>query len=445
MASIILAICLGLLLTALIVWFENKIHRTYLTPSVLLFVPFVGVCLVWLLVGHPLGFVSPSAGSILFSELCFFLFWVGGVFTTLACYKGYRGVRGPAISKRELVWTKRFAFLVVLILIGGLAFYLVELGGISAWGTTAIEETYGRGLTGHIRIWSFIPFIVLCSYLDRRDYWGWIICAGLLLCYFAYPVKSWVILPLVSSVIGRHLVFKWRPKAKTVLWVALAGYVIFVASYAVAFWAQQGTLDWAYTLRLLNYHFLTYLFSGLLAFGQVYENYEPPLYAQEPAALFSSIVNIYHVYTREPLLSPVNQYFVVIHPDLGKTVNVYTLFGSIWFHLGTGYTLVFAFVLGILIYLLFKIAVVINSPYLFAASCFWSSALVLGWFEYYFWHLPFIELLVVAILIEVVRRLRWGRSREPGGDIRRLQLRRRTRSEDSLSCRVQLHTHRTLG
>lgn len=414
MTSIILAISLALIVTLLIIRFERKIHKTYLTPTVLLIVPFVAVCLTWLIVGYPLGFIQPSAEGILFLKLCFFLFWVGGIFATFASPKKFFGIRVPTISKRGLVWTKRLSLIMLLALVSGLVYYVIKFGVSAAWGAYALEETYGRGLTGHIRILSHIPFIVLCSYLSSKDRWGWAICIAMLLCYLAYPVRSWTILPLVSAVISRHLVLKWRPRVATVLWVILAGYAIFLGSYVLAFWVRGGLLDWAITLRFVNYHILTYLFSGLLAFGQVFENYGPPSWAQQPELLFSSLVNIYRVvFTGEPLLNPVNPNFVVIHPELGKAVNVYTLFGSVWFHLGAGYTLFFAFFLGIFIYLLWKIAGSSNSPYLFAASCFWLTALVFGWFEYYYWHLPFVQLLVVTILVEVVRRLRWSRSHVP--------------------------------
>lgn len=390
--------------TLLLSWVDEKTFGTRITPFTLLAWPFLAMVLLYSIIGQPLGFVSLSLEALLWWQAYLLLFWIGGI--TIYLILG-RGVNYAHVQKnREVVaYSTRIPLLMLWLVIPIISFFLfksiVGVGGLSNISSYEFQRLYGGGLPGHLRVFSYLPFIVLMGHFKKENYFETVTLLVMIVLYFAYPVQSWLILPIIAGIIYRALSGKIKINLRTLVLIAIVMFVIFILFYTWEFYTRnQGNYFSINIFIELAIHFCAYLFGGILAFSQLLSNTLGSYYS-EFAVLIAPIINLYNSLAGLELnnICTSEQMINFVH---AKGSNVYTLFGTIYCFTGASATIVFAWFLGIVSYGLLVIAMRAKNPWLLAYTTFFCSALVVAWFDYYYWMLPFWELFVWALGLTLI-------------------------------------------
>ena len=143
-----------------------------------------------------------------------------------------------------------------------------------------------------------------------------------------------------------------------------------------------------------------YMFAGVLAFD--YSD-KKSFDKQGVDYLLSPFNNLLRRVTGWERVSISNDYRKTISVSDGVTSNVRTIFGTIYLHTNLFITLLAAFIIGGISRLLYEFR---NLNIYFRLSYgFFSSVLIFGFFEYYFWHQYIITLISVPFLIGIISTL----------------------------------------
>jgi hypothetical protein len=145
-------------------------------------------------------------------------------------------------------------------------------------------------------------------------------------------------------------------------------------------------------------HFFFYLFSGPLGFSEMLKN--KWVATGDASPMFAPFLNIFHLFTGEEMISPINKLRVVITPNYVGT-NVFTFFGTMYFYLGKVNGIIFTFVIGLSYYSLYFLGILLRKNWLIITVFILLTLLAFGWFEYYLYHLMVIEIPVFCLLMSI--------------------------------------------
>lgn len=382
---------------SLLATYERYVYGTWVTPLCVLALPYTFIVMIAELFGPSLGFIPLYTESVIVWMIGLFLFWLSGQFVALPHMKLVRkrtDVELPLrYEKASEIVVLLLAWICILIMGGKLLFILKTLG-LQSVGTDHFAKLYGYGFAGHARVFSMGLMIFLIGNLRSNTHQALnILTIAVLVClYIFYPVKGWLIVPILGGLIYRIASRKSKISFYFVMLIFVFGLVAFFVFYLIEFGVKNMEIlfDSRIYLELLQ-HFGAYLFGGILSLGDIMQKGTLYNIIENPKVLLAPLYNLWAVLTSGDLISPIQSYFSIISLDGIKISNVHTFFGAILINSGCFGSVGFVIFLGVLSYFFFILANVSSNCWFMVMWSFIAAMLSLGWFEYYFWHLPVIE------------------------------------------------------
>lgn len=381
---------------------DKTIFGTWITPFSLLSFPYTIIVMTAFLLAPALGFISLYVESVLIWIAGLFLFWLGGLIIALPLGKTIRArKKRNQLSLYEKTlgkWVLMFAWLSIFVMLYAALNSLRSLG-FHGLGSDDFAKSYGYGFAGHVKNFSIGLFVFLVGTVRRDNVFGLFTIFILIVMYFLYPVKCWVIIPVLAGLIYRVLSGRYKPSICNILLPLFLGFNLFIIAYVIEFGAKN--IEAIYNIEVykeLFRHFVTYIFAGVLALGEVVRTMVESLNG-DPHIIFTPFVNLYAVIFSGELISHKCQAFSVISLDGIKQSNVHTFFGTLLINLGYFSSMIYVVYFGSIVYVLFALAKVTRNCWFMVIWSFIGVMLSLGWFEYYFWLLPAVEVPVYCAIL----------------------------------------------
>lgn len=404
---------MGLLVlqTSMLAIADRQIYRTWLTPFVLLAGPYTVIALLAFIIGPVLGFVPLYTPSVVIWIAALLAFWLGGASVAVPLIRQQpRTMRRLHTSLQYEVRSRKLMFLLswlcVLTLVVAAARIIRDMGGIAGLGTDAFTTLYGSGFTGHIfTVTQLLLVYWIGTYRRLRalDIVTILAVAGV---NILYQGKGALLLPVLGGIIYRLLTGRLRLTWRSVILVAVMGYVLFNAIYMLTFSTVDPTAILNSDAYLaLFYHFWTFLFAGVLGFSEVIR--QGLELSAPPSLLIEPVINLVALIFHKNLLgSSVSGFdYMIIHPGYGKLTNVITMFGVMQAAVGSLGTLLSAWIMGAIYYALFVFTVRTRNCWLLVAYSFLAAVLCFGWFSYFFSLLTYIEIPVLCVILAILIKI----------------------------------------
>ncbi|MBK8047810.1 MAG: hypothetical protein IPK16_12170 [Anaerolineales bacterium] len=395
-----------LLLDALIaaaVWFNHRRFGTWMTPFNLLAVPYAVIATAATFFSQPLGFIPISSASFWIWGVGLLYFFLAGLPVMLLYGDTIRnsiGGQKPLQYLRTGQWIAiGLGWGVILLLV----FRFVSIGGFSAMADEAgYSAAMGRGLVGHARVLSYLLVTLLVGTLGRRQWFGWLTALLLLILFLLYPVKSWLYIPLIAGLILRVTTGRMHLSITRLILVGVVAIPLFFLSYLFTFAARNpASIFTLQTYTDLARHVALYFFAGVLGWSGFLQQMTT-LPDPDPGYVFQPLLNAMAVLSGTPIDRIAGQYWVVIGDQVLMHSNVHAFFGTLAIYLGYPMALLYGAVAGLLLHFLFAFAVIRRNSFILATWSFMAAPLVFGWFNLYYMHLVFAEILVYGAMLATV-------------------------------------------
>lgn len=387
-----ISIILIILFVIYIIRRDTKRLGKLISPSFCFLLPTFVVAVLYDVVGPYLGFYSLN--DAVYSEMLFstFFFYLGG--ETICNIKiprlNLKQYNSKILTLKDSLLQSKFyvliAFAIVLLFLK-----LYSLGGLSVLVSPDLQAQYGSaGLFGHLMVFSIFAIIVLLSlhFSDSKKNLSYLLLLCSFICVVFYQVKSWLIFPIIVSVIYKQCIGIKQNFAKY-LGAILAILSCFVLGYAFTFSLN----DTENQLFILN-HFLKYFFAGVggwsEAINQSFMTGQNPAYLLQPFSHFLGI---------EQAKVDGSYSFVLIN-DNGEYTNVFTLIGTALLFAGRFWSYVYFYLLGICSYFLACKCIRRPNTGVLLAYAVLCTSLFLGFFGSYFTLLNIYELIFFSFVIQ---------------------------------------------
>ena len=378
-------------LVVLLTYLDLKLWGTIYTPTVVLAWPFLILLIIdFLYLNSNFVYFNLNQNLILIWLFGVLSFWSGGVLIKLF-FKDIR-VNKMQLEKfnKEVYFTKSklrilLYILYPLIFIVILKVYLL----LARYDFNLADEEFqgklGAGFIAHCILFLTIISVFLIIFFNKNYYKLHQVFVIIITLIFSvlYGVKSWIIIPLVSSFIGRILLKKTKFKVKHLI-ILIVPFFVFWLIYKIS-------LGFGFSNNeIIFQHMVDYLFAGPIGFSE-HLNQNLPI-GKEPEYAFTPVINIFRFLIGEIPLNPISNYFV--NTPTGFATNVKSFFGTLYVYGGFSYLLT-SFLLGIIFYsylLLFCYSLKSKStPFVTALYVFMLGLLFMGWFDAYVISLKFYE------------------------------------------------------
>ncbi len=364
---------------------------SWVTPFVVLAVPFQVAVTLAALLAEPMGFVAPLGAAllVLFAGLAAFGCGEVAVLAFLSPRPVASGMESqPWHGEEEWRWAVRGASWVVAGVMG-LAF-LRALRGVGALGEIVQEDfqtRYSSGPGGFARPLAMLLVVYWIGTVRRLRTLDVLTLAALFLPLFGSFVKGTLLLPLVGGLLYRVVAGRMRLS----MWHVASGLVaaagVFLAVYAVetAVWGIAGLAAPGFVSGL-GRRLVSYLFSGVLGFSRAWEGGILPG-PSDWGTLVAPAWNLgAHLGGYERAANMPASYLLVdlrVDPASG-TSNVRTIVGQVVALAGSLGAAVAMLGLGLGFALLYATARRQRNAWLLVVSSLCGAALFFGWFDYYF-------------------------------------------------------------
>ena len=394
-------------------YFDKKIYGNYFSPVVILSYPVIIIVSVALAFGTLLDFLPVSTYVMLLFIVGVFFFWIGSVIWSIIIPKEVIvGVAENFLQHKEEVSLKlkhKFQFAAWLIIIWMKYSFIMTLhrfGSIASLGTDEFALSYGgTGITGHILGLAIPLLIFFISIAKKKDYHTLLIIILLVFLFLVYRVKTWLYVPLIGGVLLRYYNNgKIRIRIIPIIISVILVMLLFALTYI--FSMKEDNMGFWEKANILLKHFMGYVFAGIIGFGE-HIKHNLPL-GENPKTLFMPFVNLFNFMTGREVQGVVSSYHVYIDRRCIEDVNVKTFFGTILINGGYFIGIVYTIALSIFLYFVWIISTVSKNYWLLVLYIFFASALVLGWFDFYYNQLPFLELPFYIFIIVLLTHKKRG-------------------------------------
>jgi oligosaccharide repeat unit polymerase len=391
----------------LLTYLDKKLWGTMLTPVVVLVWPFITLLVIdFFYLKSSYGYFDLNPKVILIWFFGMLFFWVGGVLIKLSFINVKVNKLDLDIFNKEVNISKsklRLLFLIAYPLI-----FLVVFKGyflLSSYGFNLADDDFqqnlGSGLIAHSILLLTIISIFLIVFFNKKyskTAQIFIIVATLIFSVF-YGVKSWIIIPLVSSFLGRLLLQKTRINIRH-LFVFIAPFFVFWLIYKISLGFESSNDEF------IIEHMADYLLAGPIGFSE-HLNQNLPI-GSNPGYVFTPLINICHFLIGMNPLGVISSYFVNI--PTGFETNVKSFFGTLYVYGGYSYVLT-SFLFGAIFYaylLLFCFSLKSRiAPFVTVLYVFMLGLLFMGWFETYVMHLTFYEVPFWAFVLYLLYKIKF--------------------------------------
>ena len=394
---------------------DRSYYKTIFTPFQITAYPFIIILTVYFLVHKQMGFYKLEPIVLLFWIIGLLLLWMPGMLIPiLVKNKVKTNANLCAINSHDLSnILNLFVYITLPLVVLKFIKTLILFRHPGAIGYDSFTAYFNSGLVGHILTMYIIIFIYLFTFSALRSRLNIITLLIIFSSFFLCQVKSWIFIPIISSLICRIYLNRIKLNLKFYLYVVLVSLFIFVSVYIFSF-RRDVELSFSSIIsfyiestQFLIKQSLAYCFSGILGFsGHLNQNMPVGI---DNSLLINNLRNIYFfLFDRDEIRPAVTQFFVRIGQEAYETSNVKTFFGTIYIFGGPFFGSVYVFLCGFILYLMLIVLRYLNNPFFLILYSFSLSALFFGWFDFYYNVLTYIEipvvLIILAILYDIINR-----------------------------------------
>ena len=395
-------------------WADRRIFGTWLTPFNLLSFPYTAVAVLAFFLAPALGFVSLYSPSVVIWEVGLFCFWAVGALMGWGFFGGVRNMCPFAGAElpgfREAFSTKlamRLSWAILPLLAYGLYESQRESGGWAQLGSYDFRVEYSRGLGSHAVVLAMALSIYLMGTWKKGRKLQLLTIGTLLFFLFASQVKGTLLAPLIAAMIFRAARGDLKLSVRKLAAGVGVSYVAFNAVYllGISLAAPQALTD-SQVYTGLARHYLYYMWAGVLSFGEALRSGVGWI-GGPWTDIFSPFLNLYRAFFHAgPLVVAGSPRSLGMNIDLTvagfQGVNVYTMFGTLYFYLGAFAGILVVVGIAVMIYGLLLICRLRDNLWLLTLYCALVSWLVLAFFEYYFMYLTFLEVAAYCSILSLV-------------------------------------------
>lgn len=377
---------------AVLFYLEMKAWRTIYTPLVFLMVPYVIILLISIAISGNFGFVDFYYPSIYLWSIGLLLFALPSyafAFVLQKYGKPLNSQMAEAEMPRLLVYISLFIILLFL-----WRFRSVQ-GAFPIGSRDFGDALCGNGIWGHLRQLA-LPILMMSIYfVDKKQWWIWLIIIPILFVAILYQILGWLIIPCLVGIMLRLYTGKTKLKLSLLLYVVIGAALIFLGSYVISLvLVEENDLD-NEVLSFIFRNFIHYLTSGTLGLSVDMERGFPD--AGEFDMVIAQLVNIGNaIVGNDELINPLNPYYYNTGFNL---TNVRTFFGTVFINSSNLVFAIYVLFISCSIYLLKIATIKYNSIYVYTAYFFECGLLFMGWFDSYFASLSVIEIPVLSLVL----------------------------------------------
>lgn len=386
-------------------YFDRKVFANYFSPVIILSYPILIVITITFFFGSLMGFRPLSSSLFLLMIIGILIFWLGSFFWSVIIPRKIIDKIILNFSKSDIDISSKskngfliFSWIVILYLGYSFVIAYFKYNSIRALATDDFTYAFaGSGIAGHLMGLTILLLIFFIGVVKKKDYFILLTISVLLLMEVLYQVKTWLYIPIIGGILFR--VFSKRKvkiKVPTVIVFVIIVMLLFGLTYLFAMYNKKN-VDFLDKIQLLFKHFMGYVFAGVLGFGEHMKEQMPVGVC--PKALVMPFINLYHFLTGSKVTGVVSSYHVFIDKKCLVDVNVKTFFGTILINGGYVISGIYVFFLSLILYLLWIVASITKNYLLIILYVFMVSALAIGWFDFYYNQLPFLELPVYLVLL----------------------------------------------
>lgn len=379
---------------------EYKIWGTLYTPLNILMLPsafVVVVCVVAVPLFQLYPFYFPSlliweAGlAVFFLPSLFFSSFVDG-----SCIL-------TQLPKYELPAPKLFFWGTM----GVILVYFYHLKSVLASSTAGLgsedfaSESSGGGLWSHLFVLCFMLEIICFSYISRKRWYFIIPILLVVAACVLNQVKGWILIPLLAGLMSQIFAGRLRITPRLVLLTLIGGASFFFLSYYLSLVVSEDkelTNDFMFFIFKNFFHYLSSGFLGLSMdcdMGIIEQ--------QSVEYLFTPFINIYNLFSGDPLLSNLNTHYLgTSWPGLQN--NIRSFMGTIYVFGGPWFFVLVVLLVSTVAYW-FRILLLRKKSLTWLLIDAWfCSFLFMGWFDYYFALLKPFEVIGMLIIFSLAMR-----------------------------------------
>lgn len=392
-----------ILLVIFIVIIDKKVYSTIYTPSIMLSVPFIIICILYDLYSDKLGFLPLNYDVLFIWVFGLFFFWVTGLFVNKIVTSKDKFPVDIYNSENKIVINRyntkflNFVFLLSIILLFTLNqaynIYIVS-GGYEA------EEYLGKGIQGHlvviVRFFSIISFLSLFSGQGKVNKFKnlFIILISLSLSVL-YGTKSGILILILSYYFSWAIFYNKKISIFHILLAVALGFGIFFLSYSLLF-GRLASLDFIWE------HMIMYYVSGTASMNAYFSGKGD--IGIDSEMLFRSFYNIVYLVSGDSDLiqNVISDEWTFI--GNGTVINVKTFFGTIYLYGGLWYGIFSIIVFSFFSHLLLKLVINTKDIFTVALYVFILSTFCFGWFDFYLNTLAVYEYIGIVFFVNLLKK-----------------------------------------
>ena len=385
---------------AVLSYFDYKMWGTLYTPLNFLMLPYAVVLAITLLVCGNWGIVDFYYPSLLVWMFGLLFFALPSYVMGLSLCKQMSGLN---ICEIEDNVNMRVLNIITSILILAFLYRFYSMVGSSPYLPGSEDFGYdfcGKGVWGHIhRVFHALSIIYIYKY-DKKHKYYLLFISGMFFVTLMYGVKSWVLIPTIAGISMRLYSGKLKLRLSLILKVTLAAFSVFFITYSLSL--LVGTEDsnefeevFAFICRV----FIHYIISGIVGWSQDLQMgiLERPNFD----VLLTNILNIYHVIAGNEYVKSINPVFLFNGVNLSNTRS---FFGTIYLHSNVFQFIVITIAASSIIYVLKICAMYSKGVFLNITYFFIAGMLIMGWFDYFLYTLPCLEVPVWVFILYLIAR-----------------------------------------
>ena len=413
-----LSILLILLMeVTVLTWVEYRAWKTFYTPLCTLMLPYTFVLLVTIAIAGNFGYVPFNYDSIwvwIYGLPLFALpsYAFASLMRNVECGMWNENSLSAGNAEASVFGSRKgtnliphstFHFPRILLIICGIVIlllfaklYTTLSGSIFLFGTDEFADDFsGHGIWAHIRT-LLIPLIILMFYqVGKGCRWLWIPIILMLILQFVNMVKGTIVIPIFAALLMRLYTGKTRMSLRLILTMIGLGVLVFFLIYIVIPIMGNGSAADMKLVQFVGEHIVHYFTSGTMGWSFDIDQNMPD--RKDFEYIVAPFVNIVRAIKGEELVSVVNRFYWCTGTDVTTLTNVRTFFGTLYIYSDAWQFITYTLFLSTFIYA-WKVATIFRqSVYLDIILFYYCGLLMMGWFEFYFFHLDTIEIPLITL------------------------------------------------
>lgn len=376
---------------------EFLLKKTLFTPLYLVSVPIVIIALFNQLYMTKIGYFA-------LSETFFFYLLLGCVVCFLSSITAHLVFLGKTKRKEKKHYTimpesdKKILRLIFLVCSVCLFFYCIFLLFVQNVSLGGLKSYLQNGLAAHLIYFSILGAVFLYGSSKKMSFKDILIYTTSILVLVLYGTRGWVFITVLSGIYLRGYLYNIWPNKLLIVMSPVLAILFMVLSYYYRNFTGYVEASFA---EILN-HVLGYLVAGVQGANALFlSNIESEPYRN---LVFNALNNIKAILLGGELVSNSTPYFFYTSRD-GALSNVTTIFGTVFYGLGLAYGGIYLYFIFFAINIMFILRKQVTNIYFLTYFSCISSAISLGFFEYYLGLLFFVESIFILFFLFIIVKL----------------------------------------